>query len=181
VLNTAFYGVAVVCALAVPVLIFNWVKYLRGLPRAHSPLLQQRYTELHLTQFPTKSVIFFAAPIALAFGIAGAATERAKAYVHGVVDLASSDAHIFVNGESPSNVPEVLASLKSMHWEMGHHSHPTTRISVDVQASTGDHIFLVLGRDSSIPTEYWVFYPKYAITSNNELGRIRTNAFDRYQ
>ena len=180
-MNTAFYGVSVVCVLAIALVLFNWVKYLRSLLRSASAPQQPGHTELLSAQFPTKSTTFFVGTIALAFAITGAVTERARAYVQDAIASVAADTHIFVNGERPSNAPEVLASLKSMHWEIGHGSHSTTRIGVEVEAPTGNHIFLVLGRDSSIPMEYWVFYPKWPITSNNELGRIRTEAFNAYQ
>ena len=37
-----------------------------------------------------------------------------------------------------------------------------------------------LGRDSALPQEYWVFYPKYRVTSNYEIGRVTTPMFDQY-
>ena len=38
----------------------------------------------------------------------------------------------------------------------------------------------MLGRDSGYAQEYWVFYPKHRITSNNEIGRVTTPVFDEY-
>jgi len=38
----------------------------------------------------------------------------------------------------------------------------------------------MLGRDSGYAQECWVFYPKYRITSNNEIGRVTTPVFDEY-
>jgi hypothetical protein len=60
-----------------------------------------------------------------------------------------------------------------------HHSHPTKRISVEVCAKS-PRLLLSLGRDSDDTQEYWVFWPKYCVTTYNEIGRIRTPLFDSY-
>ena len=41
-------------------------------------------------------------------------------------------------------------------------------------------LVLRLARDSGDPKEYWVFFPKYGITSSSEIGRIKTSSFDSY-
>jgi hypothetical protein len=52
-------------------------------------------------------------------------------------------------------------------------------IRVDIETDKGT-LTLQLGRDSGYAQEYWVFYPKYRITSNNEIGRVTTPLFDEY-
>jgi hypothetical protein len=56
-----------------------------------------------------------------------------------------------------------------------------SRHVIDVDISYGsEHMMLRLARDSGDPKEYWVFFPKYRITSTNEVARIKTAAFDSY-
>jgi hypothetical protein len=52
-------------------------------------------------------------------------------------------------------------------------------IRVDIESEKGN-LTLELGRDSGYAQEYWVFYPKYHVTSNNEIGRVTTPVFDDY-
>ena len=52
-------------------------------------------------------------------------------------------------------------------------------IRVDIESGKGN-LTLELGRDSGYAQEYWVFYPKYRVTLNNEIGRVTTAVFDEY-
>jgi hypothetical protein len=74
---------------------------------------------------------------------------------------------------------EMISSLKEIAPYWAHHSHPTTRIRVDIHSEVRD-LTLELGRDSGNPQEYWVFYSEHSVTSDNEMGRITTSAFDGY-
>jgi hypothetical protein len=83
------------------------------------------------------------------------------------------------NGKRTLNQKETLTVLRSFGVSPAHHSEPIH--AIDVQVSYGsEHLSLRLARDSGDLKEYWVFFPKYAITSKNEIGRIKTSAFDNY-
>jgi hypothetical protein len=62
---------------------------------------------------------------------------------------------------------------------LGHHSHPTKKIHIEVERN-GQVMNFNLGRDSQNPQEYWVFFPKYRVSSMYEIGRITTSALDGY-
>jgi hypothetical protein len=55
-------------------------------------------------------------------------------------------------------------------------------MSVAHQASNHamQDLLLWVCRDSDNPREYWVYYPKYLITTYNEVGRLVTPIFDGY-
>jgi hypothetical protein len=70
---------------------------------------------------------------------------------------------------SDADAAKIVSALQQTSSVLGHHSHPTKKIRVDINSEKGN-ITLELGRDSQIPEEYWVFYPKYRLTSNYEIG-----------
>lgn len=115
-----------------------------------------------------------------------AATSIARGVVKEKLRAASDRCDISIDGEPTQNRREILEVLRTMHWSPGHHSHPTTdinrtnAINIDVSCDP-ERIMLRLARDSEDPREYWVFVPKYWITSTSEVGRIKTSLFDSYQ
>ena len=78
-----------------------------------------------------------------------------------------------------ADADKIVSALKQTSPALGHHSHPTIRVRVDINSERGNMTF-ELGRDSALPQEYWVFYPKYRVTSNYEIGRVTTPVFDQY-
>jgi hypothetical protein len=86
---------------------------------------------------------------------------------------------VYVNEQEIHDPDKIISSLKEITPYWAHHSHPTTRIRVDVRGD-GRELRLELGRDSANPQEYWVFYSAHSVTADNEIGRITTSAFDEY-
>jgi hypothetical protein len=88
---------------------------------------------------------------------------------------------ISINGEFTEEKAEVLAMLHNMDNRpfQAHKSHPTKRIKIAI-GEHGEVLKLELGRDSQLPREYWVFYPKYENTRENEIARVTTSILDRY-
>lgn len=88
---------------------------------------------------------------------------------------------VSINGAIAKEKNEVLAMLHSMDNRafQAHHSHPTKHIKVTIE-SHGKILELQLGRDSQLPQEYWVFYPKYGHTRVNEIARVTTSILDGY-
>jgi hypothetical protein len=84
-----------------------------------------------------------------------------------------------VNHQRVRDSDIVISALKEITPYWAHHSHPTTRIRVDIRCDARG-LTLELGRDSDNPQEYWVFYPEHGVTSDTEIGRITTAAFDEY-
>lgn len=89
------------------------------------------------------------------------------------------DCRVSINGKPVPNSEEVITALKTLDWLSAHHSNPTRNIDIEI-TDHAPRVLLRLGRDSGDPREYWVFWPKYLITANNEIGRIRTAVFDAY-
>ena len=128
---------------------------------------------------PLKSVLFFVAPIVIAIAIAEIVAERSRVEALNFLRDVSGKYKVYVNSQMAGNPDGIVSALKTTAPELAHHSHPTKMIRVDIETDKGV-LTLQLGRDSGYAQEYWVFYPKYRITSNNEIGRVTTSAFDDY-
>jgi hypothetical protein len=132
-----------------------------------------------LRRHTIRSLLVFGIPLLAFFCACSTSQEIAQGEVAKRLDTVSGKYQIYVNGTAAPNPKEVLMALKTLHWVSAHHSNPTKRISIEVSDDFG-HIVLLLARDSGDPKEYWVFYPKYYITTYNEIGRIVTPVFDKY-
>ena len=131
------------------------------------------------TRFPTRTLKIFLVIGAIDFAIYFLSAAIARHQVLRTIDSLSPGYTTFANGHVVQTQGETVKALRNLHWALGHHSHPTT--TIDVIISDGSkRITLVLARDSEDHREYWVFFPEYSITSQAEIGRIKTNAFDGY-
>ncbi len=69
---------------------------------------------------------------------------------------------------------ELLRALCAMEEPRTHNSHPLGRFDVHLEKG-GKRLTLVLARDSSIDTEYWVYIPGRSwISDKKEIARIHT-------
>ena len=171
-LNTLFYCVSAITIIALPFLIVNWVRYAKG--RSN-----QTGSPGKIEGIPLKSTLFFVIPILIAIAIAQFTTSFSRDEVLQFMQNLSGSYTVYVNNQPARDPDKVIAAVKKVDTQLAHHSHPTERIRVEIKAAQGD-LVLELGRDSESPQEYWVYYPKYGITSNNEIGRITTPVFDEY-
>jgi hypothetical protein len=173
-LNLIFYLVSAIPFVALPFLLVNWAKYMKARSENRSSF------DPLPAKFPVRSVIFFAAPILLAIAIAGVMSSRSRLQALGFLRDLTGTYKVYVNSKPAHDPERVVSALKQVApAPVGHHSHPTKMIRVDIQGET-ESLTLELGRDSSDPREYWVFNPTYRVTSNNEIGRVITTAFDDY-
>ena len=173
ILNTLFYAVSVIPFIALPFLLVNWMRYLK-IRREN----KSRRVALP-AKLPLKSVLVFGGPILVAILIAEFVQARSRVEALNFLRDLSSNYKVYVNSQPPKNPDAIITALKTTGWRMDHHSSPTKMIRVDIHTDQGD-MSLQLGRDSSYAQEYWVFYPKYRITSNNEIGKVVTPVFDEY-
>jgi len=165
--NVAFAAAII----ALPFLLVNWTRYLKSRP-IHG-LVAVR------TGFPIKSVSFFLGA-ALTAGIAASVmTTYARHDVVNFLRSLSGNYVVYVNGRQIRDSDKLKSALKEIAPYSAHHSHPTKRIRIEIRSDVND-LRLELGRDSDRPQEYWVFYPQFGVTSNNEIGRITTSALDEY-
>ena len=164
-LDLLFYGAGASAFVAFPFLVVNWARFMMKRSRA---------------AFPAKSIAFFATPILVALATASAATTAARQKALSFLQQPSDHLHVYVNGRPEQNGDEIVSSLRRITTYSAHHTDPTTRIRVEIRDSESNSLVLVLGRDSGIPHEYWVFCPSGWITSNNEIGRVTTPLFDAY-
>jgi hypothetical protein len=173
ILNTLFYLVSVIPFIALPFLFVNWARYMKAQAENKSRRVPVP------AKVPLKSVLFFAVPIIVAITIAEFVAARSRMEALTFLSNVSGNYRVYVNAQAAKNPGAIIAALKTTGSRMAHHSSPTRMIRVDIQSDRGD-LSLQLGRDSSYAQEYWVFYPKYRITSNNEIGKVVTAAFDEY-
>ena len=172
-LNTLCYAVGVIPFIALPFLLVNWMRYLKIRRENKSRRVAPP------AKVPIKSVLFFGVPIVIAISIAEFVQWRSRVETLNFLRNLSGNYTVYVNSRRPTDADAIIAALKTSAPVMGHHSSPTKPINVDIQTPNGA-LSLVLRRDSSYAQEYWVFYPKYRITSNNEIGRVTTPLFDNY-
>jgi hypothetical protein len=86
---------------------------------------------------------------------------------------------ISVNGQPMEDPGGLLLALRELRWTLGHHSHTAQSVDLKIAGQT-QSVTLNVARDSENPQEYWVFVPRYWITSRIDIGRVTTSALDRY-
>jgi len=172
-LNTLCYVVFGLAVIALPFLCVNWIRYLRQRKSKIFSEVRSSYG------FPVKSTLVFVAAIVLAITTAEIIGSLSRSEVLNYLRGLSGNYIVSIDRRRISDPALIVSALKQMSPVLGHHSHPTSNIQVEIQSANGT-LDLELRRDSDNPQEYWVFYPKYLVTSNNEIGRITTPVFDAY-
>jgi hypothetical protein len=84
-------------------------------------------------------------------------------------------AEIRVDGKPAADPERLLSALRQIKPHNYHHSHPTTVYRIALQTTEGPWE-LWLGRDSTVPDEYWVFYPGF--DQANDIGTVVSDALD---
>jgi hypothetical protein len=128
---------------------------------------------------PIRSALLLGLPMILLFCVCDGSQRHARDRVLETLGAFDERSQISINATPAPNPKDVLLALKTLHPLLAHHSSPTKRINVEISEGS-HHIALSLARDSGDPREYWVFYPKYYITQNNEIGRVVSPLFDNY-
>lgn len=157
--------------IALPFLLVNWAKYMKAQPVNRLVAVRPG--------FPIKSVSFFVISILTTIVAASVMTTYARRDALNFVQSLSGDYTVYVNHKQVRDSDKMISALKQIAPYSAHHSHPTKRIRVDIRSDERD-LTLELGRDSDNLQEYWVFYSEHSVTSDNEIGRITTSAFDDY-
>ena len=170
-LTAISYLAFAVAIIALPFLLVNWWKYMKAQPVNRLVVVRPG--------FPIKSVSFFVFSILTAIAAATIVSTYARHDVLSFIQNLSGNYTVYVNHQQVPDYEKIIASLKEIGPYPAHHSHPTKRIRVDIHTDARD-VTLELGRDSGNPKEYWVFYSGNSVTSQNEIGRITTSAFDEY-
>ena len=173
VLNLIFYAVSAIPFIALPFLLVNWIRYMKVRAENRSSFVPVP------VKFPTRSVLFFVVPIIVAITIAGIMTSRSRIEALNFLRELPGNYKVYVNSQPARDPDKIISALKATSPQLAQHSHPTKLIRIDIESDKG-RLTLELGRDSGYAQEYWVFYPKYRVTSNNEIGRITTPVFDEY-
>jgi len=83
---------------------------------------------------------------------------------------------VTVDGKRLRDFTAFVASLREIHEPIGHHSHPTKLVRVNLTTASGP-LKLNLERDSGVSSEYWVSNPSFY---GGYVGRIETNALDGF-
>jgi len=164
-------------AVALPLCVIRYFRQYRlpgeGGCRSGSPLLREG-PALRCWRF---MFIAFLCGFALLHGMTSLLRREVVRFIG---DAAGDEPILRINGEIIQQPAAYLSELAALRWYAPHHSHPEReRIQLEIMRRHKS-IALELGRDSQRQDEYWVFYPKYTITTDNEIGRIRTTVFDEY-
>ena len=171
-LSVTFDFLAVLAIVALGFLVVNFARYMKK--RSAIRFL----TGNSEAKFPVKSAVVFVGAALLILWVTLSATSLARREVLGFITDAQA-LKVYVNSQLAPNSDEIVTALKTLQPVAAHHSRPTTMIKLDLHSDNGV-VTIECGRDSANAQEYWVFYPKYGITSNNEIGRITTSAFNSY-
>lgn len=121
----------------------------------------------------------FIIPILLIFVLSWMMTSTLRKEVKNFLGKTSSNTVVRIDGQQVVKPDIIVGELKKTAKLSAHHSHATKRFTIEI-ANQAETLTLQLGRDSSNPQEYWVFYPSFGHTSKNEIGKIQTTLFDKY-
>jgi hypothetical protein len=130
-------------------------------------------------RLPLMSILFFVGPIMIMGVIGEIMATRSRVEILNFFRGLSGNHQVYVNSQPVRDPDRIINALQQVASQPAHHSHPTKRIRIEIE-SEERKLILKLGRDSGYRQEYWVFYPKYHATSDNEIGRITTPVFDEY-
>lgn len=97
--------------------------------------------------------------------IAAEARKELRAYIAN-----NALVNVSIDGEPLSNPSSLLAALASVHPQVNQHTAPARRFTIKLTSAEGS-LIVVLARDSAVPDEFWVYYPKYH-TFRPDTGRI---------
>jgi hypothetical protein len=171
-LSLTFYCLAVLSIIALGFLVVSFARYMN---KRSASRFSTGNSE---PGFPVKSAVAFVGAALLTLLVALSVTSLSRREVLKFISDAQA-LKVYVNNQPASNSDEIIAALKTLQPVTAHHSHPTRMIRIELHSDTGV-VTIECGRDSANAQEYWVFYPKHGITSNNEIGRITTSALNSY-
>ncbi len=131
-------------------------------------------------KFPRKSIYSFCFFLVLgsssAFYTASIATNEVTNYISQI----SNYSQVLINGKEIKDSHKYLSMLRSLKYKApAHNSSPTKLIKVSI-VTIDNKLELDFFRDSKLPNEYWVFYPKYGIIAKKEIARVTTSVFEDF-
>jgi len=171
-LSLTFYCLAVSSIIALGFLLVNFARYM------NKRSANRFSTGSSEPGFPVKSAVVFVGAALLILLIALTVTSLSRRELLEFINDARA-LNVYVNSQPAPNSDEIVAALKTLQPVAAHHSHPTRTIKIELHSDNGV-VTVECGRDSANAEEYWVFYPKYGVTSDNEIGRITTSALNSY-
>ena len=89
--------------------------------------------------------------------------------------LSAAVTELQVDGKPAADPERLLSALRQIRPRNYHHSHPTSLYRIALQTTEGP-LDLLLGRDSTVPDEYWVFYSGF--DDPNDIGTVITDALN---
>jgi hypothetical protein len=89
---------------------------------------------------------------------------------------------VWIEDREVADPVPVVTALRGLSHVGAHHSAPTKPLQIRV-AHAGHRLDLVVARDSTLPSEYWVFLPgksggPHGSLLGQQAGRISTSVFD---
>jgi hypothetical protein len=157
VLEVVFCTSSVLALISAPFFVFSCVPYFASRHSRPAP------------RIASVSFSVFALSVIVGLFVGSTGVSIARYEVIDKLHAAGDNCQISINANPAQNSKEILAVLRTLHTSLGHHSHPTHAINVQVSYGS-ERMMLRLSRDSDDPEEYWVFFPKYRITFTGEIG-----------
>ncbi len=161
--------------ISIPFLLFFWGKtvlYARNSPKPKN--IRDVFGLI-----PKKSTALFIGPILFTIIFTQILIFQARTQTSQFLNSMSPEYKVEVNGKELRDKKGFTDTVQNLYSTIGHHSHPTESLFIDVTDKKG-HLKLLAAKDSDQPDEYWIFYPSFETLKRNEIGRIRTHLFDSY-
>jgi hypothetical protein len=137
------------------------------------PLKEQSFAEqsarVGLTSFLSSLVIWLTASFVLEENVQGELQQIATVY-------SSQRDQVYVNDTLLPEPLPLIRELSRFKYITPHNSSPGESATVRIILN-GKETKVILRRDSQRKDEYWVYYPLYESTRNEEVGRLRTPYF----
>ena len=166
-LDAIAYGSLLAGLISAPFFLFSCIPYLAS--KNSSPV----------SRLASVSFVVFVVSIVVCLLASATGVSIARYEVIDRLREVGDNCETSINGKPVQSPKEILSVLRSFRVFPAHHSSPTHAMNINIRDGS-EQLILRLARDSGDPKEYWVFLPKYSITSSSEIGRIKTSAFDSY-
>ena len=136
--------------------------------------VQKKHIRLGITFLIITAVTFV-----LGFGLTGIFKNAVSIELKRFIKDNESQIQIKIDNQKCNNPQPIIDELIKISSLGYHHSSPTRKLKIEILAN-GQSKQIVLGQDSQIKNEFWVFDTDFRTTSDNEIGKIKSNLFLQY-
>jgi hypothetical protein len=169
------YILSIVCVLSAfwVVLTFGFHPFYRTLRK------KGKQVKIEWGKIPIASIIFFIFLLSTVLVLKDIAYSSKRNAVKDFLSSVTNNVEVKIDGARITYPMPIIDELMKVRHLPAHHSHPTREIPIEI-IDNNRLLPLKIARDSSVESEYWVFYPYDSFFSRNHIGNIITDVFDDY-